>query len=354
VPEHLDDDLDDGSAPSTPSSCASGSAQGKSTHLDTLSHAAGRARVVAVEPPRTDPFDEEASPDGFELLVKRYSGFTQALVDSLAVPLSAVPSSAADRPLVLAERDADEEGDRPGPARAPLRIIFEGPYGAARSSHPCATARQALLVAGGSGIAMVTSQLADLGLKLLQQGGETMCERVAIVWSVREAGASRSTRRELEVNPPDASPLSLTRSQRLSPSSYRTYIVFIVSSTPRPRSGSGSLSRLTATTPLLPSSTSTSTSPLPPRPPRPHSLLSTRSLSLHRSSASPSTAMAAGPTSARTSTLRPRPPSATPTSSSSSHAGPPRSATPRGRPCARASAGPGRAARTGGKRATSW
>ncbi|GAA5845243.1 hypothetical protein JCM9279_004814 [Rhodotorula babjevae] len=187
IPEHLDDDLDDDSGPSTPSSCASGSAQGKSTHLDTLSRAATRAQVAAAAPPRTDPFDEEASPEGFELLVKRYSGFTQSLVDSLAVPLSAAPLSAADRPLVLAQRDdVDEEGERPGPVRAPLRIIVEGPYGAARSSHPCATARQALLVAGGSGVAMVTSQLADLGLKVLQQGGETMCERVTVVWSVRE------------------------------------------------------------------------------------------------------------------------------------------------------------------------
>ncbi|KPV73390.1 uncharacterized protein RHOBADRAFT_55142 [Rhodotorula graminis WP1] len=188
VPEHLDDDLDDDSGPSTPSSCASGSMQGKSTRLDTLSLAAGRARVDApVALPRSDPFDEQASPEGFELLVKRYSGFTQSLVDSLSLPLSAIPSSADDEPLVLAEPDDDVALPEPSRRRAPLRIVVEGPYGAANSSHPCATARQALFVAGGTGVAMVTSQLADLGLKVLQQSGETVCERVTVVWSVRES-----------------------------------------------------------------------------------------------------------------------------------------------------------------------
>lgn len=185
VPDDAGDVDDDCGRITTPSSCANGSSPSKGTRLDDLVHAATRAEGASTG--HVHPFDEQASPESFELLVKRYSGFTQALVDSLSLPPSAVPESATEEPLMLSA--VEDSNERPKHRRTALRIVVEGPYGAACSSHPCATARQALLVAGGSGLAMVTSQLADLGLRVLRECGETRCERVAVVWTVREAGA---------------------------------------------------------------------------------------------------------------------------------------------------------------------
>ncbi|GAA5865598.1 hypothetical protein JCM8547_007661 [Rhodosporidiobolus lusitaniae] len=130
--------------------------------------------------PRRDPHPFDAAPatESFELLIKRYSGFTRALASSLPLPLSSLPSSQSDDPLVLTQQQLYD-----------LHIAVEGPYGAA-TEHAVAEYRQALLVAGGSGLAMVTSQLADLAGETLRRcckaGREVEAERVAVVWSIRE------------------------------------------------------------------------------------------------------------------------------------------------------------------------
>ncbi|GJN94412.1 hypothetical protein Rhopal_007492-T1 [Rhodotorula paludigena] len=168
----------------------------KSTRLDdlapilppSLTPSSSSATTAAEAPFEPHPWDEHASPASFELLVKRYSGFTRSLAESLHVSPSAIPSSAADDPLVLSvsAQAAEEDGTVPLVVSPGLRIAVEGPYGAASSSHPCAMYRHALLVAGGSGLAMVTSQLADLGVRVLRECGEVRCEKVTVVWTVRE------------------------------------------------------------------------------------------------------------------------------------------------------------------------
>ncbi|GAA6039172.1 hypothetical protein JCM8097_000452 [Rhodosporidiobolus ruineniae] len=126
------------------------------------------------------PFDLSPSTGAFELLIKRYSGFTRALAASLAIPLADLPHDETDDPLVLTPKQLHD-----------LRIAVEGPYGAS-VEHAVARYRQALLVAGGSGLAMVTSQLADLAVQVLRRACkppalEVKTERVAVVWSVRES-----------------------------------------------------------------------------------------------------------------------------------------------------------------------
>ncbi|GAA6050870.1 hypothetical protein JCM3770_005748 [Rhodotorula araucariae] len=172
-------DRGDESGTASPVGSLEGSPTSKSTRLGTLGDTPLRSPTLSTFRPH--PFDEHASPTSFELLVKRCSGFTHALVESLSLPDSAIPASAADEPLILT--DLEDNGGR----HSRLRIGVEGPYRAANSAHPCATYKQALLVAGGSGLAMVTSQLADLGVRVLRECGDMRCERVAVVWSVREA-----------------------------------------------------------------------------------------------------------------------------------------------------------------------
>ncbi|BGP43574.1 ferric-chelate reductase Frp1 [Rhodotorula kratochvilovae] len=176
VPDGADDEVDSGAA--SPVGSLDGSPASKSTRLDDFTPSPPPSPTLTAFRPH--PFDEHASPASFELLVKRYSGFTHALVESLSLPDSAIPSSAADEPLVLS-------GLEDGVHRSALRIGVEGPYGAANAAHPCATYKRALLVAGGSGLAMVTSQLADLGVRVLRECGGIRCEKVVVVWSVREA-----------------------------------------------------------------------------------------------------------------------------------------------------------------------
>ncbi|GAA5972825.1 hypothetical protein JCM11641_003959 [Rhodosporidiobolus odoratus] len=129
-------------------------------------------------------FDSFPSSNSFELLIKRYSGFTRALSSSLSIPLSSLPSCETHDHLDLSPEQLHE-----------LRIAVEGPYGAS-TSYAVAKYRQALLVAGGSGLAMITSQLADLGTQMVEKAlepppKEVKTERVTIVWSVRESGKSR-------------------------------------------------------------------------------------------------------------------------------------------------------------------
>ncbi|GAA5930555.1 hypothetical protein JCM10213_000746 [Rhodosporidiobolus nylandii] len=125
------------------------------------------------------PFDASSS-SSFELLIKRYSGFTHALSSSLSLPLSSLPTSLSDPEVPLSPQHLTQ-----------LRIAVEGPYGAS-PSHAVAQFRQALVVAGGSGIAMVSSQLADLARQMVRRAcsppqNEVKTRRVAVVWSVRKA-----------------------------------------------------------------------------------------------------------------------------------------------------------------------
>ncbi|GAA5892808.1 hypothetical protein JCM6882_000585 [Rhodosporidiobolus microsporus] len=154
------------------------------TKLDDLSTVVPAASSPSVEeqqqqPHDPHPFDIAPCSASFELLIKKYSGFTRSLASSLSIPLSDLPSSESDDPLVISPEQLKH-----------LRIAAEGPYGAA-PSHAVARYRQALLVAGGSGLAMVTSQLADLGVQFLKRACKeppenVRTERVAVVWSVRE------------------------------------------------------------------------------------------------------------------------------------------------------------------------
>ncbi|GAA5820907.1 hypothetical protein JCM11251_001871 [Rhodosporidiobolus azoricus] len=151
------------------------------TKLDDLSTVPPPHSFSPIEaqfrPHEPHAFDLATSSASFELLIKRYSGFTRSLASSLSIPLSDLPSSELDDPLVISPQQLRH-----------LRIAAEGPYGAA-PSHAVARYRKALLVAGGSGLAMVTSQLADLGVQFLKkacQEPSVRTERVAVVWSVRE------------------------------------------------------------------------------------------------------------------------------------------------------------------------
>ncbi|GAA6013151.1 hypothetical protein JCM10207_006187 [Rhodosporidiobolus poonsookiae] len=159
-----------------------------------LDHLGASSAVVSAPPspplcaneraPDPHSFDLAPSTGSFELLIKRYSGFTRALASSLSLPLSSLPSSSSssDAELALASTQLDLHA---------LRIAVEGPYGASLP-HAAGRYRAALLVAGGSGVAMVTAQLADVGTQVLRRacrppGEEVRTERVGVVWSVREA-----------------------------------------------------------------------------------------------------------------------------------------------------------------------
>ncbi|GAA5915226.1 hypothetical protein JCM6882_003376 [Rhodosporidiobolus microsporus] len=127
-------------------------------------------------------FDLPPSANSFELVIKKHSGFTHLLASSLSLPVAS-PSRFS----------SDEPPDRSLHPVHPLRLAIEGPYGAT-PAHVVARYRQALLLAGGSGVAMVTSQLADLGVLVTRrsEGSKVSLEivkteRVVVVWVIREA-----------------------------------------------------------------------------------------------------------------------------------------------------------------------
>ncbi|GAA5904596.1 hypothetical protein JCM5296_005244 [Sporobolomyces johnsonii] len=113
-----------------------------------------------------DAYDD----DCLELVIKRYGGFTRALAESLDMAL----------PVLLA-LTAAEQGTPSSSDVRDLPILVEGPYGHVVSYEDFETV---VLVAGGSGIAMVTSQLADMVLR--EQECKLKTNKVVVIWSVRE------------------------------------------------------------------------------------------------------------------------------------------------------------------------
>ncbi|GAA5964924.1 hypothetical protein JCM21900_000021 [Sporobolomyces salmonicolor] len=187
--------------------------------------------------------------DCLELVIKRYGGFTHTLAESLDVPL----------PSLLALPAAAEEGYPSSGNVRDLPIFIEGPYGHVVSYEDFETV---VLVAGGSGIAMVTSQLADMVLR--EKEGKLQTTKVVVVWSIREPETADLLLPYLDRLHTLFTSSSSFSTSRLSPPAQDPFInlhIYLTGTPPTPSSHRTSSS--------LPRPPRSPAAPLPPPPPLP-------------------------------------------------------------------------------------
>ncbi|GAA5899620.1 hypothetical protein JCM6882_001165 [Rhodosporidiobolus microsporus] len=145
--------------PSTPSS-GTGSSSGSSPDEKKDEFPFGSGSSSSADVAGWIEQSAEENNASFELVLRKYSGFTQKLAKKLS-------------------KNAGGEGGANGVEK--VKILVEGPYGeGVELSH----LDSILLVAGGSGIAASTAHLAELAEA--RASGKLKTKRVTLVWAIRQ------------------------------------------------------------------------------------------------------------------------------------------------------------------------